>query len=168
MDEGWEQWHVDGEKNCTSGREKWFWRAIYCAKLKPDPESQPGSCSCRGLWRLSTRIMWYYNLATAIVIWKLTQPHIFEMGSSSFFAMSRLKFESTTRVSFLSMLSNERANRENVSIACGSSYCDYPSFDYPNEPGSYPLAYTCRYPRQNIQIWHCWWRQYGFTISLRW
>ena len=78
----------------------------------PDPESQSGSQSRRGLGRKSLQIMRAYDLATAISIQPLTQPCTFEMGSSFFFAMSRLKFVSMTRASFLSITSNERGNGE--------------------------------------------------------
>ena len=101
-----------GEINCAGVRVKLFWRAIYCAKPRPDPGSQSGSRSCRGLGRRDPQIMREYDLVTAIAIWLLTQPHTCERGSSSCVAMSRLKFMSTTRASFLIMPSTERTNEE--------------------------------------------------------
>ena len=57
------------------------------------------------------RVMQDYNLATAIAIRIFTQPSTCEIGASSFSAMSRIIFVSTTRASFPIMLSTERINR---------------------------------------------------------
>ena len=43
---------------------------------------------------------------------------------------------------------------KNASVDLGSAYCDYPSFTSTNKPVDYPLDHTCRYPLQNLQIWH--------------
>ena len=101
-------WHFFGASVCT----ELFWCKIYCAKPRPDPESQSISQSRRGLGSHSPRIMREYILESAIVIWPLTQPHTCEMGSSIFSGMCRLKFESTTRSSFPIMPSNERGKGE--------------------------------------------------------
>ena len=62
-----------------------------------------------------------------------------------------------------------RGKMENLfSVARGSDYCDYPYFPYPNNPVAYPLSHTCRYLRQNIQIWRWWWRQSGFSTRFGW
>ena len=105
--------HSGGKKKFADSRVKLFWRAIYCANPRPNPGSQSGSRSCRGLKSRAPRIMLEYGLAIAIAIRPLIQPRTCEMGSSIFAAMSQLKFASTTRASLLSMLSTERTNREN-------------------------------------------------------
>ena len=112
----------------------------------------------QGTWKASFVDHAECDLATVIAIRPLTQPRTCEMGSSIFSAMSRLKVASMTRASFLIMPSNEKTNGEKISIACGIAYSDYLSFaSSPNEPGAYPLAHTCRYPRQvffdNFCVW---------------
>ena len=100
------------KKKFVGVRAKLFWRAIYCAKPRPDPGSQSGSRSRRGLGRRAPRIMRECDLTTTILNWPLTQPRTCERGSSSFVAMSRLKSVSTTRASLPSMPSTWRTNRE--------------------------------------------------------
>ena len=59
---------------------------------------------------------------------------------------------SMTRDYLPSMISTDKTNGDLFPVACGSDYPDYPSFDYPNDPGYYPLAHTCRYTRQRLKI----------------
>ena len=80
--------HAGDKKSYAGVCAKLFWRAIYCAKPRPDPGSQSGSWSHRGLGRRSPRIMWQYNLLTAIAIRLLIQPCTCGMGSSRFSAMN--------------------------------------------------------------------------------
>ena len=47
---------------------KLFWRAIYCANPKPEPDPQSGSLFRKRLGRRAPRIIWEYDLATAIAI----------------------------------------------------------------------------------------------------
>ena len=54
------------------------------------------------------------------------------------------------------------------SVACDIVYRVNPYFTSPNDPGAYPLARTCRYLYQHLQIWRRWWCQSGFPISLGW
>ena len=82
---------------------KLFWRAIYYTNTRPEPDSQSGSMSCKGLGIQALWIIHEYNLATNIAIQLLTQHHTWKMGSSIFDAMSGLKFTSTTRAYFPSM-----------------------------------------------------------------
>ena len=93
---------------CGSVHAKLFWHAIYFANPRPNIEYHSGSRSLRGLGRRSMQIMQDYDLVNMITIRKLTQPRTCEMDSSIFSAMSRLKLESMTRYSFLSMPSTER------------------------------------------------------------
>ena len=59
-----------------------LWIAIYCANPKPNPGSQSGSQSHRGLGRQALWIMWEYEFVTTILIWPLIHPRMCEMGSS--------------------------------------------------------------------------------------
>ena len=97
---------------CANVRVKFFWREIYCSELRPDPESQSGSYFRRRLERKSPWIMSKYDLATAISIRRLNHLCKCEMGSLSFSAMSRLKFDSTTSASFPSISYTERTDKE--------------------------------------------------------
>ena len=65
-------------------RAKLFWCVIYCNNPRPNPESQTGSRSRRGLGRRYLQIMREYALMTAIEIWLLTHIRMCEMGSSGF------------------------------------------------------------------------------------
>ena len=121
---------------------KLFRRAVYCANPTPEPDSQSGSMSRRGLGRRASLIMREYDLATAIAIRPITQPCTCEMGSSIFAAMSQLKFASTTRASFPSMPSTEITNIEKF-IARGNSYRSCPYFTFHSNPGAFPLYPSC-------------------------
>ena len=102
-----------GDRNFfASVRAKLFWCAIYCANPKPDPKSQSGSQSCRGMERRAPQIMQEFDLTNAITIHLLTNPRTCEMGPSSFPAMSWLKFKKMTRASFPSMPFNKSKNKE--------------------------------------------------------
>ena len=79
---------------------KLFWRVIYCANLRPKPDYQSGSLSHRVLGRQDPWIISEYNLTTTISIRPLIQTCMREMGSSTFSAMSRLKFVCATRAPF--------------------------------------------------------------------
>ena len=57
-----------------------------------------------------------YNFTSMTVIRPLNQPRMFEIGFMSFSSMIWLKVVSMNRASLQSMISNERTNRENVSI----------------------------------------------------
>ena len=57
---------------------------------------------------------------------------------------------------------------ENISVARGSAYSACTYFTYPKETVAYPLAHTCRYPCQHLQIRRWWWRQSGLPINLGW
>ena len=109
-----------------------------------------------------------YDLTTAILIRTLTQPHTCERGSSSFAAMSRLKFVSTTSASFPSMPSTEGKKGKNASVVRDSAYRVYLYFSSPIETGAFPLVPSCRCLHSSLQIWRRLWRQFGFLISLRW
>ena len=84
-------------------RAKLFWREIYCANPRPEPNSHSVSMSHMGLGRRYSHIIHEYDLATAILVRLLIQPRTCKMGSYIFSAMIQLKFASTTRASFLSM-----------------------------------------------------------------
>ena len=91
---------------------KIFWRAIYGANLRPETDSQYSYLYFRGLGILYPRIIWEYDLATAIAIWLLSQSRMCKMGSSISSVMSQLKLASTTRAFFTSITSTERTKRE--------------------------------------------------------
>ena len=93
------QSNAGGEKSYAGVRTKLFWREIYCAKPRTNPESHSGSWYHRGLGRRSHRIMQEYNLTTTIMIRQLIHPHTCKMGSSILSTMSRLKPASTIRAS---------------------------------------------------------------------
>ena len=88
--------HVGGENICTSVRVKLFWWTIYCAKSRPNPESQSGSRSLMVLARQAPWIIQDYNHATIIEIQLLTCPRMCEMGYSIFPTTSQLKVVSIT------------------------------------------------------------------------
>ena len=67
---------------------KLFWYAIYCANPRSHPDYQTGPLSCRVLGRQDPRIIREYDLETVITILLLTQPHMCEIGSVIFAAMS--------------------------------------------------------------------------------
>ena len=90
------------------------------------------------------------------------------MGSWIFAVMSRIKFTSTTRVYLSSMPSTEWTNRENVSVACGSSYCSYPYLFSPTDTGYLSLNQTCMYPHQCCRVWRRLLHWYVCPISPRW
>ena len=104
--------HVEGKQFCATVHAKLFWRAIYCAKLRPDPKYQSSYQYRRLPGRQVPQIMREYNLVTTIVIQPLAYPRTCEMGYLIFSAMSQLKFVSSTRASFPSMPSTERTNGE--------------------------------------------------------
>ena len=110
------QVHAGGDFFCAGVHAKLFWIAIYCAKPRPNPGSQSGYRSCMGMGRQVPWIMREYYLVTAIAIGLLTQLRTRERGSSSFFAMSRLKFVSTARASFLRMPSTEKEKGYNFPL----------------------------------------------------
>ena len=87
-DKGRWRGHVDDNKLCGSVCLELFWHVSYCAKPRPNPESQSGSWYPMVLGRRDPCIMQEYNLATTIVIRKLTHTRTCEMGSSSFSDMS--------------------------------------------------------------------------------
>ena len=82
---------------------KLFWIVIYCSNLRPEPNSQSGSLSHRGMGSQYPLIMCYCGCATAILIQMLIHPHTCKMGSSIFAAMIWLKFVSTNRASLPSI-----------------------------------------------------------------
>ena len=98
--------------SCAGVDKKLFLRDIYCANTRPNPGSQSGSWSHRVLRRRYLQIMRKYDLETAIAIRTLNQPRTCERVYSSFVAMSRLNFISTTIASFLRILSTKRTNGE--------------------------------------------------------
>ena len=108
---------------------KIFWRVIYCANPRPEPDSQSGFMSHRALCIRAPRIIWEYDLATAIATRTLTNPHTCEMVSSIFSAMSRLKFASTTRAPFPSIPSTEITNGEKC-FPCSWKFLPCLSFFY--------------------------------------
>ena len=73
--------HTGGKKMFADVRAKLFLRTIYCAKPRPDVGSQYGFWSCRGLGNWYPRIICEYDIATAILIQLLIQPHTCKMGS---------------------------------------------------------------------------------------
>ena len=83
------------------------------------------------------------------------------MGSSSFAAMIRLKFVSTTRASLTSMPSPE-----NVSIDRGSDYRACPYWLFSTKPGAPPLAHMFRNLHQHLQVWRQWWLQHIYPIKI--
>ena len=93
-------------------RAKIFWHKIHCTNLRPDPKYQYGSRYRRVMGRQALHIMQEYNLVTYISICLLTQPCTYEMGSSNFFAMSWIKFVSTTIASFPRITSTKKTNWE--------------------------------------------------------
>ena len=106
---------VGGEKLCAIVHAKLFWIVIYCANLRPNPGSQSGSQSRRGIGRQAPQIMREYDLPAVVAIHPLTCPRKREMGSLSFDAMIQLKHLSATRASFRSMPSTEKRIREKCS-----------------------------------------------------
>ena len=104
--------YVGGKKYYVGVRTKLFWRPIYCAKPRTNPGSQSGSRPRRVLVRQAPWIMQEYELTTVIVIHLLTHPQTCDRGSSSFSAMSQIKFVRTTRASFPIMSYTERENRD--------------------------------------------------------
>ena len=118
-----------------------------------------------GLGSWYPRINHEYDLATLIMIRPLIQPRRWEMASSIFAAMSRLKLVSTIRASLSSMPPTERKHGEFFSVSCGSDYCDYPSSFYSTSPGDFPLTQIYRYPRQHPRVWRQLWRQSVCPIS---
>ena len=74
---------------------------------------------------------------------------------------------STTRALFQSFFPL-RGKMDKNCVAHGSYYPSYPYFSSPIDPGACPFDDSCRYLRQHIQIWHWWWHQSGFSISLIW
>ena len=122
---GVQMWHTRctigkwREGNARSGRRqnsfswvcvKLFWRVIYCANLRTEPDYQSLSLSCKILGRWSPQIMCEYDRVTAIEVRPLIQPHMCEMGYSIFAVMVRLRLSSKTRASFPRMTSTERIN----------------------------------------------------------
>ena len=101
-----------GKIFCAGVRTNLLWRKIYCAKTRPNPRSQYGSKSCRGMARKFPRIMQEYDLATAITICPLNQPRTWDMGLSRFYAVSRIKLMSTMCSFFPKIPSTERTDRE--------------------------------------------------------
>ena len=83
---------------------------IYSAKPNADPKSQYRSQVHNGLGTQAPQSIQYYDLASVILIWPLTQPLTCEMGSSVFVAVSRLKVSSTTWSSLFRIPSTERTN----------------------------------------------------------
>ena len=73
---------------CAGERTELFWLMIYCANPRPNPGSQSGSRSLRGLGRRAPQNMGENNLTTAIATLPLTQPCTCRMGSLIFSAMS--------------------------------------------------------------------------------
>ena len=100
-----------------------------------------------------------------ILIRPLIQLRTCKMGSSIFAAMGQLKFAITTRAPLPSMSSTKERTEKIVFVDCGGSYRAYPSSDFPNNPGAYPLPHTCRYLRQRLWVWRWIWRQSGVPIS---
>ena len=45
-----------------------------------------------------------------------------------------------------------RENGQNISVTRDIYYSAYHYFPFPNDTGDYPLAHTCKYPCQNLQI----------------
>ena len=144
-----------------------LWLAIYWAESRPNSGSQSSSWFCRGLSIWAPCIIRYYNLATVVAIRMLTQQRMFEMGSSRFPAISRLKFVTTMRASFSRIPFTESKNVEKY-IAHGSVYHFYLYFPYPIKPVDFLLVPSCRYLCPSLQIWRRLWHQSVFIISPRW
>ena len=64
----------------------------------------------------------------------------------------------------LACYQQEEQSENNVSVAPGSAYCDYPYLFYPPYPGAYQLSQSCRYPHQRGQLWRRLWHQYACPI----
>ena len=119
-----------------------------------------------GSW--SPQIIRDYDLVTVILIQTLIHPRTGKMGSSIFNAMSLLKFASTTKGSFPSMPPTERLNGEKYFCLLWQCLPLFFFFFSPNNPGFYPLAQTCMYPRQRRWVWRQLSRQYVNTIIPKW
>ena len=138
-----------GGGRCNAGSEEsfadvhleLFWRAIYLAKTRPDPGSQSGSRACRVLRSKYIHIMWKFNILTAIVIPTLIQIHTYQMGSSVFSAMNRLKSASTARASILSMPSRDRTNIEKY-FHCSCQFLLHLSFFFSQQTRSLSI-FSC-------------------------
>ena len=82
--------------------------------------------------------------------------------------MRQLKFVNTTRASSWASHPLRRKTDKNVSVACGSSYNAYVSFNYFNDTGLFQLVCSCRYPHLRLQIWRPLWLQSGYPNIPEW
>ena len=83
----------------------------YCAKPNPETDAHYGSWFHNGLGYQAPHITLDYYIATAIVIWTLTQTATCEMGLVIFAAMALLKVDSTTSASLNIIPFTEITNR---------------------------------------------------------
>ena len=164
----WGWGHIGGETFYTTVSARLFWRTIYCTKPRPNTKFQSGPWYHRKLGGRAACMIQEQNLATVIEIQLFTQPNKFWMSYMGLSTTSWLEFESTARSTFLSIPYTERENGQNISVTHDIYYSAYHYFPFPNDTGDYPLAHTCKYPCQNLQIWRQLWNKYGFPIYLRW
>ena len=88
----------------------------YCAKPNIKTDAHYGSQVRNRLEARYPRINLEYGLATAIVIWPLTQPVTCKMGSYISTAMTRIKVASATSASFPIIPYTEMENGEKFSF----------------------------------------------------
>ena len=93
-------------------------------------------------------------------------PHTYKRGSSLFYDMTWINFESTTRATLPSIPSTERTNGESVFVCSDSVYRDLPFWLFPTGIGALPLVNTFMNLRHRHRVWRQWWRQVDYSINL--
>ena len=122
---------------------KLFWRAIYCANLRPEHDFQSGYLSCRVLGRQDPRIIWECNLAITILIQPLTQSCKCGIGSSIFLPRVDSHMRVRLGTPFQACHQHIEQTEKIISVTRRNAYCVYPSFISPANPGTLPLDPFC-------------------------
>ena len=150
---------------CTGVRKTILARNIYSLKTNPKPYSHSRYWVCMRLGNWDPRSTREYDIATAIVIWPITQPLTCKMGSSVFVAVSQLKVVSMTWASLTIIPSTKRTNVENIYVGRGNAARACPSSIFPTKEKSYPFLLSSKYPHQHLLTWRQWLLLSGYSIG---
>ena len=138
---------------CVCVRDAILDRNNYCTKPNPKSNSHSGSWVHNVLGAQSLQITLKYDLVNKILTGPLTQPVVWEMGSSIFAAMTKLKVATATSASLPIIPSTERKTDKYLSFGCNRPAHACPSWVSPNLSTTYPSWMASKNPRQYLQTW---------------
>ena len=133
---------------------KLFWRKIYCASTRPEPDSQSGSRSWKGLGRRAPQSMCKYDCVTAVAISPLIHPLTWETGYSSSWPWVDSISWLWIGTLFQSPHKQRELTEKSFSVACYSAYYDwlFPPFPESDKAAHWLLVvgFTVGIPKSDV------------------